>query len=115
MVQLGNALADQLMLPCWVEASLEGYHLYSSCGYEDVEKEYRQTESLALPMDNEATPESYEGGGQSLGKTIAKKEDGASKLTRASTEERVVYRNASFRAGEQRATDAESSSVSLCS
>ena len=40
----GNALADQLMLPCWVEASLEGYHLYSSCGCEDVEKEYRQTE-----------------------------------------------------------------------
>jgi hypothetical protein len=52
MVQWGNALADQLMLPCWVEASLQGYHLYSSCGYEDVEKEYRQTESLALPMDN---------------------------------------------------------------
>src|SRR4051794_32927325 len=40
----GNALAGQLMLPCWVEASLEGYHLYSSCGCEDVEKEYRQTE-----------------------------------------------------------------------
>jgi hypothetical protein len=52
MVQWGNALADLLMLPCWVEASPEGYHLYSSCGYEDVEKEYRQTESLALPMDN---------------------------------------------------------------
>jgi hypothetical protein len=52
MVQWGNALADQLMLPCWVEASTEGYRLYSSCGYEDVEKEYRQTESLALPMDN---------------------------------------------------------------
>jgi hypothetical protein len=52
MVQWGNALADQLMLPCWVEASPEGYRLYSSCGYEDVEKEYRQTESLALPMDN---------------------------------------------------------------
>jgi hypothetical protein len=51
MVQWGNALADQLMLPCWVEASQEGYRLYSSCGYEDVEKEYRQTESLALPMD----------------------------------------------------------------
>ena len=52
MVQWGNALADQLMLPCWVEASSEGYRLYSSCGYEDVEKEYRQTESLALPLDN---------------------------------------------------------------
>jgi hypothetical protein len=49
---MGNALADQLMLPYWVEASSEGYHLYSSCRYEDVEKEYRQTESLALPMDN---------------------------------------------------------------
>jgi len=40
------------MLPCWVEASLEGYHLYSSWGYEDVEKEDRQKESLVLPMDN---------------------------------------------------------------
>lgn len=39
------------MLPCWVEASPEGYRLYSSCDYEDVEKEYRQTESLAVPMD----------------------------------------------------------------
>ena len=51
MVQWGNALADQLMLPCWVEASREGHRLYSSCGYEDVEKEFRQTESLELPMD----------------------------------------------------------------
>lgn len=50
MVQWGNALADQLMLPCWVEASREGYRLYASCEYEDVEKIYRQTESF-LPMD----------------------------------------------------------------
>jgi hypothetical protein len=52
MVQWGNALADQLMLPCWAVASLEDYHLYSSCGYEDVAKECRQTESLELPVDN---------------------------------------------------------------
>jgi hypothetical protein len=51
MVLWGNALADQLMLPCWVEASPAGYRLYSSCGYEDVEKVYRQTESLPLPME----------------------------------------------------------------
>jgi len=37
-----------------------------------------------------------EDGGQSLGKMIAKREHGASKLTRASAEERVVDRNTSF-------------------
>ena len=51
MVEWGNALANQLMLPCWVEASPAGHRLYSSCGYEDVEQAYRQTESLELPMD----------------------------------------------------------------
>ena len=117
MVQWGNALADQLMLPCRVEASPEGYHPRSSCGYEDVEKEYRQTESLALPIDSMVMRRPLKVTkveGQSPGKTIAEREHGASKLTLASTEERIVYRKASFKAGEQRATYAESLSVSLC-
>lgn len=51
MVEWGNALADHLMLPCWVEASKIGHRLYSSCGYKDVEKVYRKTDSLPLPED----------------------------------------------------------------
>jgi hypothetical protein len=104
------------MLPCWVEASSEGYRLCSSCRYEDVEKEYRQTVLSASnrQYSYEATPESRKGGWQSPGKTIAERKHGASKLTLASTEERIVYRKPSFKAGEQRATYAESLSVSLC-
>jgi hypothetical protein len=51
MVEWGNALADQLLLPCWVEGSQEGHHLYASCGYEDVEKVYMQNKHLALPLN----------------------------------------------------------------
>ena len=51
MVRWGNELADHLMLPCWVEASQEGNRLYSSMGYEDVEKPYRKAESLPMPLN----------------------------------------------------------------
>jgi hypothetical protein len=37
MVQWGNDLADQLLLPAWVEASEYGHDLYASMGYDDIE------------------------------------------------------------------------------
>lgn len=37
MMQWGNELADQLMLPCWLEASPYGRGLYAKYGYEVVE------------------------------------------------------------------------------
>jgi hypothetical protein len=38
MVQWGADLADQLMLPAWVEASPFGHGLYAKYGFEDVER-----------------------------------------------------------------------------
>ena len=46
MVQWGNALADQIMLPCWVEASPYGEGLYRKFGYEDVERVNMVTKSF---------------------------------------------------------------------
>jgi GNAT superfamily N-acetyltransferase len=37
MVEWGCGLADQLMLPAWVEASPYGHGLYAKYGYEDIE------------------------------------------------------------------------------
>jgi len=51
MVEWGNTMADQLMVPCWVEASHTGHHLYTSCGYQDVEKPYNKMETIALPVE----------------------------------------------------------------
>ena len=45
----GCDLADHLMLPCFVEGSLEGEHLYRCMGFETLEKPYHKTESLPLP------------------------------------------------------------------
>lgn len=35
MMQWGCDLADQLFLPCWIEASPEGNHLYKVFGFYD--------------------------------------------------------------------------------
>lgn len=37
-VNWGCKLADQLMVPAWVEASKAGHKLYESCGFRNVEK-----------------------------------------------------------------------------
>jgi hypothetical protein len=37
-VKWGTDLADRLLVPCWVEASHFGHHLYEQNGFQDVEK-----------------------------------------------------------------------------
>ena len=34
----GTDLADRLLVPCWVEASIFGHHLYEKNGFRDVEE-----------------------------------------------------------------------------
>lgn len=46
MVQWGAELADQLMLPAWVEASPFGHGLYARYGFEDVEHVRVVTKSI---------------------------------------------------------------------
>lgn len=46
MMKWGTDLADQLMLPCWIEASPFGHGLYRKFGYEDIEKVKLQTKSF---------------------------------------------------------------------
>lgn len=46
MVQWGAELADQLMLPAWVEASPFGHGLYARYGFEDVEHVRVATKSI---------------------------------------------------------------------
>lgn len=45
-VKWGCELADQLMLPCWVESSKKGHGLYSRYGYEDKEEVRFMTKSF---------------------------------------------------------------------
>ena len=61
-----------------------------------MEKEYRRVESLALPIDNMVMRRPLKVTkmeGKALGKTTAKRDHGASKLTQASAEERVVHQS----------------------
>jgi len=37
-VKWGTDLADRLLVPCWVEASPFGHHLYEENGFRDLEK-----------------------------------------------------------------------------
>jgi len=46
MMQWGNDVADALMLPCWIEASLEGEWLYRKMGYEGRERVRIRTKSF---------------------------------------------------------------------
>jgi GNAT superfamily N-acetyltransferase len=46
MVEWGCELADQMMLPAWVEASPYGHGLYAKYGYEDVEEVRIATKSF---------------------------------------------------------------------
>jgi len=36
-VKWGTELADRLLVPCWVEGSPEGHHLYEENGFKDIE------------------------------------------------------------------------------
>ncbi|TID16586.1 Acyl-CoA N-acyltransferase [Venturia nashicola] len=36
-VKWGTELADRLLVPCWVEGSPDGYHLYEENGFKDVQ------------------------------------------------------------------------------
>jgi GNAT superfamily N-acetyltransferase len=38
MMQWGNNLADNLMLPCWIESSVAGEPLYAKMGYEQTDR-----------------------------------------------------------------------------
>jgi len=42
-VKWGTDLADRLLVPCWVEASPFGHHLYKENGFRDVEKVQTRT------------------------------------------------------------------------
>ena len=46
MMQWGNDVADSLMLPCWIEASLDGELLYKQVGYVGRERVKIQTASF---------------------------------------------------------------------
>jgi GNAT superfamily N-acetyltransferase len=46
MVEWGCELADQMMLPAWVEASAYGHGLYAKYGYEDIEEVRMATKSF---------------------------------------------------------------------
>lgn len=36
-VKWGTELADRLLVPCWVEGSPDGHHLYEENGFKDVQ------------------------------------------------------------------------------
>ena len=63
-MQWGNALADSLFLPCWVEASKTGTELYKAFGYYETGKIKLGGEGdkfvAAMRRDARATP--IEGG-----------------------------------------------------
>lgn len=60
MLQWGTALADQLFLPAWIEASEEGNFLYKAYGFRDFEK--IEGELSGTTMKREARSIPIEGG-----------------------------------------------------
>ena len=61
MVRWGCELADQLMLPTWVEASRYGYGLYARYGYQDVEEVKVVTQSFLSEYTHMRRPVSVKG------------------------------------------------------
>ena len=56
MMQWGSDLADALMLPCWIEASLEGEGLYKKFGYVEREKVRKVTKNFVSEYSHMRRP-----------------------------------------------------------